>query len=237
MLEISGLSAGYFGSKVLNDVSNTCEDGITLVVGPNGAGKSTLIKSVNGSLRPVGGSVKFEGRDIQNLRAHEITKLGISTVPERGRVFSEMTVLDNIRVSYESSAQSAGDFKKTLNTIYSVFPDLKEKESLRAGTLSGGQQQMLSISRALASKPKLLVMDEPTTGLFPKLVRELLLKIVSISKDMPILITEQNMIDIVPIAKRVYLIESGAIVFSGSSEETMNNPQVKRMYFGYKERA
>ena len=234
MFEVMNLSAGYFGSQVLHDISISCEAGITLVVGPNGAGKSTLVNSLNGILRPVSGKILFDGKDLSSLRAHYITKEGVSTVPERGRFFSEMTVTENIMVAFESSGRGVESIDETLRSVFALFPDLKEKEHLRAGTLSGGQQQMLSIARALASRPKFLIMDEPTTGLFPKLVKELLLKIREISKGMPILITEQNMVDIVPIATRVYLIESGKIVFSGSPEETISNPEIKSMYFGYK---
>lgn len=234
MLEIKNLNAGYFGSRVLQDISLECRDGITLIIGPNGAGKTTLVKSINGLLRPVYGKIIFNGTEIQNLKSFSISKMGISTVPERGHIFSNMSVLDNIKVAFESSKQ-ASDFKDFLERIFSIFPDLMEKLNDKSATLSGGQQQMLSIARAMAMGPKFLIMDEPTTGLFPKLVKDLVLKIEEISMDMPILLTEQNVVDVVPIAAEVHIIESGKIVFSGKPDEIMENPEIKNIYFGYKE--
>ncbi|MFP3256851.1 MAG: ABC transporter ATP-binding protein [Candidatus Nanopusillus acidilobi] len=234
MLEIKNLNSGYFGSKVLQNISIECKEGITLVIGPNGAGKTTLVKSINGLLRPIEGKIIFNGTEIQNLKPFLISKLGISTVPERSRVFSNMTVIENLRVAFESSKQKY-DFNSFLRRIFTIFPDLNEKLNDKSNTLSGGQQQMLSIARAMATNPKILIMDEPTTGLFPKLVKELILKIEEISKNMPILLTEQNVADVVPISKKVYIIESGKIVFSGLPNEVMENPKIKNIYFGYKE--
>lgn len=234
MLEIKNLNAGYFGSKVVQDISLECRDGITMIIGPNGAGKTTLVKSINGLLRPVYGRIIFNGTEIQNLKSFSISKMGISTVPERGHIFSNMSVLDNIKVAFESSKQ-ASDLKDLLERIFSIFPDLKEKLNDKSGTLSGGQQQMLSIARAIVMGPKFLIMDEPTTGLFPKLLKDLVLKIEEISKDIPILLTEQNVVNVVPIATEVHIIESGKIVFSGKPDEIMENPEIKNIYFGYKE--
>ncbi len=231
-MNVERLSAGYFGSKVLQDICLKCEGGITLVIGPNGAGKSTLVKSVTGTLRPVTGHITFEGNNIERMKGHQISSIGISTVPERGRVFSEMSVLENIKFGHESSGPTRDDFSGILDEVFSLFPDLKLKQNERAGTLSGGQQQMLAIARALASKPKFLVMDEPTTGLFPKLVKELIEKIEAISKNMPILLTEQNVVNIVPIASSVYLLESGRIILSGTPKEILESPQVRKSYIG-----
>ncbi|MEM0167255.1 MAG: ABC transporter ATP-binding protein [Thermoplasmata archaeon] len=235
MLEINNLKAGYFGSTVIQDLSITCKDGITLVVGANGAGKSTLVKSINGTLRPIEGKIIFNNENIQTLNAHTIANLGIATVPERGRIFTNMTVKENLKVSFESSHKKKNDFLDVVEKVFAIFPDLKEKLNQKAGLLSGGQQQMLSIARALVSSPKFLIMDEPTTGLFPKVVKELITKIVQLSENMPILITEQNLVDIVPVAKKIYLIESGKIVFSGNPDEVMTNTLIKKLYFGYKE--
>ncbi len=232
MLSIENLNAGYFGSRVLQGVSLKCGSGITLVIGPNGAGKSTLVKSVTGTLRPVSGGVIFDGKRIEKLRGHQISSMGIATVPERGRVFTEMTVGDNILFGYESSGEEGPNFQGILKEVFSLFPDLEVKRDDRAGTLSGGQQQMLAIARALARRPKFLVMDEPTTGLFPRLVKELIQKIETISKNMPILLTEQNVVNIVPIASKVYLLESGRIVMSGSPSEILESPQVRKSYIG-----
>ena len=182
ILSVEGLSAGYYGSNVLKDVSIKCEDEITLVIGPNGAGKSTLVKSITGTLRPVKGRITFEGAEIQNQKAYDIFKRGISTVPERGKVFREMTVKDNLRFALESSTEkNNSSFEEKVDFVMNLFPDLKDNLGKMAGKMSGGQQQMLSISRALVTEPRFLIMDEPTTGLYPKLLKELLLKIKTIS--------------------------------------------------------
>ncbi|MEM3191709.1 MAG: ABC transporter ATP-binding protein [Nitrososphaeria archaeon] len=232
MLEIKELSSGYLGSKVLHNVTLSCEGGITLVAGPNGAGKSTLIKSINGSLRPVEGRISFSGRNIEKLNPHSISLLGIATVPERGRIFPSMTVIDNLRVSFESSNNKGSTFESSLENVYVLFPDLKEKANDRAITLSGGQQQMLSIGRAIIAGPKLLMLDEPTTGLFPKIVRDVISKILEISGTMPILLTEQNLTETLPISSKVYILESGRIVFSGSSAEMIEDHNLRELYFG-----
>ncbi len=205
-------------------------------MGANGAGKSTLVKSINGTLRPVDGKIIFNNINLEPLNAHDIARLGIATVPERGRIFTNMTVMENLKVSFESSQNKMkNDFLDVVEKIFSIFPDLKEKLNQKAGLLSGGQQQMLSIARALMSSPKFLIMDEPTTGLFPKVVRELIEKIVEISENMPLLVTEQNLVDFIKVAKKIYILESGRIVFSGAPDEVVNNPQIKKLYFGYKE--
>jgi branched-chain amino acid transport system ATP-binding protein len=237
MLDIEGLSAGYYGSNVLKNVSLSCGDEITLVIGPNGAGKSTLVKSITGTLRPVKGKIFFDGTEIQNQKAFDIFRRGITTVPERGRVFREMTVLDNLKFALESAgSKENGSFERRLDSVMELFPDLKENLGKMAGKLSGGQQQMLSIARALVTEPKFLIMDEPTTGLYPKLLKELLVKIKTISRNLPVLLTEQNVSETVPLAKKVYLIEAGKIVASGSSEDMMKNEIVRRSYLGQMER-
>ncbi|MGC8618432.1 MAG: ABC transporter ATP-binding protein [Thermoplasmata archaeon] len=232
MLEIKDLYAGYFGSRVLNGISLTAGEGTTLVAGANGAGKSTLIRSVNGGLRPVKGSISLDGKDVASLSSHVIAHAGVATVPERGRVFVNMTVEDNLRVSFESVAKEKGEFEDAAESVYSFFPDLREKRGDKAGTLSGGQQQMLSIGRAIITRPKLLLMDEPTTGLFPKTVKELVSKISDISKGTSILLTEQNLAETMFIAGKVYILESGNIVFSGSPDEIRENPDLRHLYLG-----
>lgn len=233
MLSIENLSAGYYGSNVLQNVQIKCEEEITLVIGPNGAGKSTIVKSITGSLRPISGKIIFENSEIQNRQPYEISRLGISTVPERGRIFREMSVEDNLRLAFETSGSSEkGNFEEGLDIVLDIFPDLKERLKSLGGTMSGGQQQMVSIARALITKPKFLIMDEPTTGLYPKLLGQLLLKIKTISSHLPILLTEQNVSETVPIAKKVYLLEAGRIVAKGSSEEMMKNEIVKKSYLG-----
>jgi|YelNatPaOPRAMG01_1025707.scaffolds.fasta_scaffold04461_8 branched-chain amino acid transport system ATP-binding protein len=232
MLEIENLSAGYFGSKVLNGISLTAGEGTTLVAGANGAGKSTLIKSINGSLRPISGSISLDGKKIDRMNPHSIALMGIATVPERGRIFGSMSVEDNLRVSFESVRREKGSYEDSVENIYEIFSDLKEKRNDKAGTLSGGQQQMLSIGRAIITSPKLLLMDEPTTGLFPRTVRELVSKISEISQGMSLLLTEQNLAETLFLTRKVYILESGKIVFSGTPDDIRGNKDLRNIYLG-----
>jgi branched-chain amino acid transport system ATP-binding protein len=234
MLEVEHLTAGYFGSTVLSDVSLRVDTGITLVIGPNGAGKSTLVRSITGTLRPVGGTVRWGDREIQPLRAWEISRLGVATVPERARLFRELTVRENLQVGARLALErhAVASEEEALRPVLDVFPDLRSRLSEAAGRLSGGQQQMVAMARALAARPTLLVMDEPTTGLYPAFVRQLLVSIEQISRDLPILLTEQNVAETVPIAHTVYLLEAGRIVLSGSPSEIIANEAVRRSYLG-----
>jgi len=234
MLEVEGLTAGYYGSTVLEGVSFSSGAGITLVIGPNGAGKSTLVRSIVGSLRPVLGSVRFEGRPIEALRAEVIAGLGIVTVPERARLFGELRVIDNLHLGSRLAERRGEkvDPKADIAAVLRLFPDLGPRLLSPAHLLSGGQQQMVSIARALVAHPKLLVMDEPTTGLHPTLVKDLLLTIEQVAKDLPILLTEQNVWQTVPIASRVHLLEAGRIVLSGTSQEILADERVHRTYLG-----
>ncbi|HYB77131.1 MAG TPA: ATP-binding cassette domain-containing protein, partial [Thermoplasmata archaeon] len=194
MLQVEHLSAGYYGSTVLEDVSFSSGNGITLVIGPNGAGKSTLVRSVVGLLRPVTGRITFEERSIETLRPEVIAGLGIATVPERARLFGDLRVIDNLTLGSRLAERRHDkvDFDADLASVLELFPLLQPKLRDPARLLSGGQQQMVAIARALVAHPKLLVMDEPTTGLHPTLVKELLLKIEQVARDLPILLTEQN---------------------------------------------
>jgi len=234
MLEVERLSAGYFGSTVLDGISFTSGPGITLIIGPNGAGKSTLVRSIVGSLRPVRGEVRFEGRPIQNLRAEAIADLGIATVPERARLFGDLRVIDNLRIGSRLARRrgEAVDFERDVAEVKQLFPDLGKKLNDPAHSLSGGQQQMVSIARALIAHPKLLVMDEPTTGLHPVLVKELIVKIEQVARELPILLTEQNVLQTVPIAGHVHLIEAGHVVLSGTPKEILADDRVRRVYLG-----
>ncbi|HYA57321.1 MAG TPA: ABC transporter ATP-binding protein [Thermoplasmata archaeon] len=234
MLRVEGLVAGYYGSTVLDGIDFTSRSGVTLVIGPNGAGKSTLIRSIVGLLRPVLGRIEFDGHPIQSLRAEAIAKLGIATVPERARLFRELRVIDNLRIGSRLAERrgEAVDFEADMKAALALFPDLKPKLPDRASGLSGGQQQMLSIARALVTHPRLLVMDEPTTGLHPTLVKELVVKIEEVARGLPILLTEQNVMQTVPIASQVYLLEAGRIVLSGSSAEVLADDRVRRVYLG-----
>jgi branched-chain amino acid transport system ATP-binding protein len=234
MLQVENLSAGYFGSTVLDGISFTSGPGVTLIIGPNGAGKSTLVRSIVGSLRPITGEVRFEGRPIQDLRAEGIAPLGIATVPERARLFGDLRVIDNLRFG-SHLAQRRGekvDVDADLAAMKQLFPALEPKLLEPAASLSGGQQQMVAIARALLAHPTLLVMDEPTTGLHPSLVKELIVKIEEVARGLPILLTEQNVVQTVPIATRVHLLEAGRIVLSGTPQEILSDDRVRRIYLG-----
>jgi branched-chain amino acid transport system ATP-binding protein len=235
MLSVEDLRAGYFGSIVLDGVSFSSGPGVTLVIGPNGAGKSTLVRSVVGLLRPVGGRILFDGEPIQELPAEKIARLGIATVPERARLFSDLRVIDNLRLGSRLAEQRgvAVDFDADVATVQKLFPDLVAKLHEPAHNLSGGQQQMVSIARALVTHPRLLVMDEPTTGLYPTLVKELIVKIEEVGRGLPILLTEQNVLQTVPIAQQVHVLEAGRIVLSGTPEEILADDRVQRVYLGH----
>ena len=234
MLQVEGLIAGYFGSTVLEGVSFESGPGITLIIGPNGAGKSTLVRSIVGTLRPVGGTIRFEERPIERLGAGAISDRGIATVPERARLFGELRVIDNLRIGSHAARRRGEkvDFASDLGEVSRLFPDLRTKLNEPARRLSGGQQQMVAIARALVAHPKLLVMDEPTTGLHPVLVKELLVKIRDLAQGLPILLTEQNVWETVPIATRIHLLEAGRIVLSGGPEEILADDRVRRSYLG-----
>ncbi len=234
LLEVSDLSAGYLGSSVLEHVSLRVERGITLVLGPNGAGKSTLIRSVAGTLRPVAGSLRLDGVPLETLRAHQVALQGVATSPERARLFTDLKVVDNLRLGADLARRrgEAVDWEKTLATIFRIFPGLPPILSQRAGQLSGGQQQAVAIARALAAQPRLLLLDEPTTGLHPVLVRDLLGRIQEIAKDLPVLLTEQNALQTIPLAREVHLLEAGRIVLSGPPERFLADDRVRRAYLG-----
>ncbi len=234
MLEVDGLVAGYYGSKVLQEVSLQVERGITLVIGPNGAGKSTLVRSINGTLRPVGGTIRLDGVSLEHLPAYEIARLGIATSPERARLFADLRVLDNLRIGSELAEMRGEpvDFERVLASLLEVFPEIRPKLHERAFKLSGGQQQMVAIARALAAQPKLLIMDEPTTGLHPALVKELLRKIEQIAQGLPVLLTEQNVWQTAPMARVIHLLEGGRFVFSGPPDQVLGNEDIRRSYLG-----
>ena len=234
MLQVEHLTAGYYGSTVLDDVSFSSGNGITLIIGPNGAGKSTLVRSVTGLLRPVSGRIAFEAWPIETLRPEVIAGLGIATVPERARLFGDLRVIDNLTLGSRLAKRrhEKVDFDADLASVLELFPALEPKLRDPARLLSGGQQQMVAIARALVAHPKLLVMDEPTTGLHPNLVKELLLKIEQVARDLPILLTEQNVVQTVPLATQVHLLEAGRIVISGTPQEILADDRVRRVYLG-----
>jgi branched-chain amino acid transport system ATP-binding protein len=205
---------------------------ITGIIGANGAGKTTLVNIIAGILRPLEGRIFFRGKDITDLPAFERVKEGISLVPEGGRIFPTLTVLENLKAGCLNRAQK--DAKANLDKVYSLFPILREREKQLASTLSGGEQRMLAIARALMSDPSLLIMDEPFTGIQPSIVLKLSrsLREMCDKGDVAILLVEQNLSIALNIMDRGYVFENGRIVLEGSSSELKNNEYIRRAYLG-----
>ena len=233
MLSVQFISAQYGRARVLHDVSFDVEDGqIISVIGANGAGKSTLVKVISGMVRPTAGEVIFDGEDITALPVHEIVTRGIVHVPEGRRLFNDMTVLENLQLgSTHNGARHSR--ARGLEKVYSLFPILAERRSQLAGTLSGGQQQMVAIGRGLMSSPKLLMLDEPSLGLAPKVVTEILAVISGLNKaGLPVLLIEQNVKHSLAISDRGIVLENGRIVLADSGAALLNNEHTRRAYLG-----
>ncbi len=232
-LLVQDVEIAYDKVKILWGVSLSVDDKeIVTLIGPNGAGKTTLLKAVSGQLRPVRGSIHFKGERISELPPHEITQKGVALVPEGRQIFPGMSVYENLRVGAYRQKNSK-DIKDTLEWVLGIFPILKERLSQRADRLSGGEQQMLAIGRALMARPSLLMIDEPSTGLAPLVVRKVfdLLKQL-ILEGVTMLLVEQNAHLALELADRGYLIENGRVVLEGSSAELMHNPTVRSAYLG-----
>lgn len=232
MLTISNMNVYYGAIHALQGISLQVNQGeIVTLIGANGAGKSTTLRTISGLLKPKCGEITFMGRNITGSPAHEIVKLGLSHVPEGRRVFAEMTVLENLELGayIRKDKEIAHDMEK----IFARFPRMKERRTQLAGTLSGGEQQMLAIGRALMSRPKLLLMDEPSMGLSPLLVKE----IFAIIKDInaagtTILLVEQNAHMALSIAHKAYVLETGRITLAGEARELAASDHIKRAYLG-----
>ena len=233
LLEVRDLDFAYGDVQVLRGVSlfvNTGE--IVTLVGSNGAGKSTTLRNISRLLRPRAGSIMFDGHDLTKLTSHQVVELGVIHVPEGRRVFPEMTVLENLRMgSYTKSARA--DRQKNLERGLTLFPRLRERIGQLAGTLSGGEQQMLAIARGLMAKPRLLVLDEPSLGLSPLLVRTIFDTIAQINaQGTSVLLVEQNVYQSLRIAARGYVLEIGRIALSGTGADLLANDQVKAAFLG-----
>ena len=234
MLEINHIDVYYGDLQALWDVSLTIGDGeIVTLVGSNGAGKSTLMKTISGLLKVRAGHIDFDSIRLDRLPAHRIVELGISMVPEGRRLFPQMTVLENLEMG--ASINPARQLRQnTLNWIYDLFPILKERAKQMAGTLSGGEQQMLAIGRALMSQPKILLIDEMSLGLSPLLVQELCQVIQNINKEkkLTVFLVEQDVQLALTMAHRGYVIENGRIVEQNDSKLLLSNPRIKEAYLG-----
>jgi branched-chain amino acid transport system ATP-binding protein len=233
MLEVNQINVFYGDLQALWNVSLKVDEGERVVLlGSNGAGKTTLLKTVSGLLRPRSGQIRFLGERIDRLPPFKIVEKGISHVPEGRRLFPDMTVLENLMLgAYTPEAERR--MGEMLERVYSMFPILKERKNQLAETLSGGEQQMLAIGRALMSNPRMLLLDEPSTGLGPIPLEKVLNVLEQINKEgVTILLVEQNVHHALRLAQRVYLLENGRIVASGSKEEIVKDEKIKKAYIG-----
>ncbi|CCW34256.1 amino acid/amide ABC transporter ATP-binding protein 2, HAAT family [Chthonomonas calidirosea] len=234
MLTVSNLSVYYGAVRALDGVSLEVMPGeIVAMIGANGAGKSTTMRSISGLVKPRSGEITFLGKAIHRLAPHEIVQLGISHAPEGRRVFAEMTVMENLRLGAYVREHSKASVREDLERMFTIFPRLKERQTQLAGTLSGGEQQMLAIARALMARPQLLLLDEPSLGLAPNLVQTIFRVIQEINASgVTILLVEQNANQALRIAHRGYVIETGRIVLEDKAANLLNNPMVRSAYLG-----
>ena len=233
LLEVSNITTAYRGLVAISDVSIAVDaNEIVTVAGANGAGKSTLLKSIAGMERPRSGAISFNGDRIDNIPAHLITARGLAYVPENKRLFPRLSVADNLRLGSYLHRKSP-DRDAPLDIVFKLFPRLEERLSQRAGTLSGGEQQMLAISRALMTRPRLLMLDEPSQGIMPKLVDEIFEAVKKIRETgVTVLIVEQRLSECLEISDRAYVLQTGRVVMSGSAAEIGANSEVRRAYLG-----
>jgi branched-chain amino acid transport system ATP-binding protein len=232
LLEVSGLVAGYGAISAVKGISLDVEQGeIVTLIGSNGAGKSTTLRAISGIVKSRTGEVRFQGKRIERMAPHQIVRLGISHVPEGRGIFHRLSVRENLLMG--AYQRSDAGVEADLDHVYSLFPRLKERLGQPGGTLSGGEQQMLAIGRALMARPKLLLLDEPSMGLSPLLVETIFSTITSIREQgSTILLVEQNALMALEIADRAYVLESGSITLKGSGEELGRDDSVRRAYLG-----
>ena len=234
MLKISGLSVSYGGLRALDDLSLEVGEGeFVTIVGPNGAGKTTLLRAISGSVRSAAGRLELRGRDLGPLAAHQRAALGIAHVPEGRRVFPSLSVLENLEIgSYRRAARpqrAAG-----LEAVLAMFPVLRERRQQLAGSLSGGEQQMLALGRGLMAQPDLLLLDEPSQGLGPRVVEQIFETIQRIRKSrrLTILLVEQRVVEALELCDRGYVLETGRVALEGAHDALLADPRVQRAYLG-----
>jgi branched-chain amino acid transport system ATP-binding protein len=232
MLRIEGISVFYGAIQALNNVSLEVKEGeVVAIIGSNGAGKSTLLRTISGLIRPRSGSISLDGKDLTTTSPDEIVKLGVSQAPEGRRIFTNMSVLENLQLGAFTRTDAA--IASDMERVMVRFPRIKERLRQSSGTLSGGEQQMLSIGRALMSRPRLMLLDEPSLGLAPNLVKEIFSIIEELNKDgTTILLVEQNAHMALEVADRAYVLETGNVVLSDTGASLLNNPKVKEAYLG-----
>ena len=233
MLELKDVNAGYGTFQALFDISLEVNAGEAVaVIGPNGAGKTTLMRVISGMTAPFSGDLKMEKQSLTTIPPHQIVELGIAHVPENRRLFPGMTVEDNLKLgAFAKTAR--GDSKKSLDFVYELFPRMKERRNQLAGTMSGGEQQMCAIGRAIMSGPKLLLMDEPSAGLAPVVVQQVFGLVRRIREEgYTVLIVEQNVQQVLKVVDRAYLLEAGQLIDSGKSSDLLESETVRKAYMG-----
>jgi branched-chain amino acid transport system ATP-binding protein len=233
LLEVEALTTAYRGLIAISDVSiGVAEGEIVVVAGANGAGKSTLLKSIAGMEKPRSGTVSFGGERIEGQAGHLITARGLAYVPENRRLFPRLSVADNLRLgSYMHRGKA--DREAPAEQVFALFPRLKERLPQRAETLSGGEQQMLAIGRALMTRPRLLMLDEPSQGIMPKLVDEIFQAVLTIrATGVTVLLVEQRLVESLEIADRAYVLQTGRVVLSGTAAEVRDDPEIRKAYLG-----
>ena len=233
MLEIKDLEVHYGVIRAIKGISFEVNQGeVIALIGANGAGKTTTLHTITGLIRPSGGKIIFDGKDITKTPAHKIVSMGMAHVPEGRRIFQQLTVLENLKLGAYTRKNSA-EIADSLKMVYERFPRLEERKNQVAGTLSGGEQQMLAMGRALMSKPRIILMDEPSMGLSPLLVSEIfdIIKVIRESGT-TVLLVEQNAQKALSIADRAYVLETGAISLSGKATDLINDESVRKAYLG-----
>lgn len=233
LLEVKDLWVHYDGIQAIKGVSlQVKESSAVTLIGANGAGKTTVLRTISGLKHPASGEIRFQGRRIDRMEAESVVKLGVAHCPEGRRLFPFMTVLENLLMGTYTRTD-ADEVKKDLEKVYTTFPKLKERTRQKADTLSGGEQQMLAIARALMAKPKLILLDEPSLGLSPILTKQVAHIIASIRQiGIGILLVEQNSIMGLRLADYAYVLETGKVLLQGSAEDLLNNQRVKEAYLG-----
>ena len=233
MLEVKDLVVNYGVIQALKGISFEVKEGeVVALIGANGAGKTTTLQTISGMLSPTSGQVLLEGTDITKIPGHKIVSMGMAHVPEGRRVFAQLTVLENLKMGAYTRSDKK-EIADTLEKVYESFPRLKERQNQMAGTLSGGEQQMLAMGRALMSQPRIILMDEPSMGLSPIYVEEIFNIIQSISNaGTTVLLVEQNAKKALAIADRAYVLETGNVVLSGDAKTLMNDDSIKKAYLG-----
>lgn len=237
MLKIDDLVVAYGGIEALKGISVEVPDGkIVTLIGANGAGKSTLLRTIMGLEKPQSGTITYEGKEITGLNSQKIVSTGITLVPEGRRVFPNLTVLENLEIgAYMRNDQE--EIKKDIRWIYDLFPRLEERSWQMAGTLSGGEQQMLAVGRAMMCRPKVLMMDEPSLGLAPLVIKDIFKIIQAINeRGVTILLIEQNANMALKIAHKAYVLETGKITMTGTGQELLENPEIEAAYLGKKKK-